>query len=559
MNMKAKYQDFSLPVLVHIFQLIFIFSAYRLEPDPHHDGVIYGAGIGSSQGLIPHRDFLSQYGPIQPIVNGAWLDLFGTTLLNLRVFYCFLLVISSWLVYSMLTNYVGKSLALLIPSVWILTGPFGLPWPSILGTFLVLVSIKLIDHSITKMKNHENFLITSILSGSSIGLCIFVRIHIAVAGVLVTLALLYFVRTKQIARNLLFSWVSGFIGTFSLCVLVMAMNGSLTYYIDQSIIWSAKFYGRPNFSKSYFVNWLWYPATLVFILIIIFIIWKLLKRNSSKLSKIIVLVTITSMLVAFSQASLKEKTGRLTLRNPDILLITFADRIIHSIGYVMATLVVITATYMLVRYKSLSKMSDVVPALYVIYGLGVFVQLYPLYDNYHLWMISPVFLLVSAIVIPEIKSAPTILAIKLILASFVLALCIQQTNSLQYPRYTYQSDVLLGMQSNWVSAKGTDRTLVELQKITDPIKYLCGHGLYAASNGWYQAQDREFYRWTPRPELIVDTSTKYVFFCDSTKLDYKNYLSNGWKISFEIPISVYFEGATKIYWNTLLENKEYEL
>ena len=74
-------------LIVHFAQLVFVFSAYRLEPDPHHDGVIYGAAVGASQGLVPQRDFLSQYGPMQPLINGIWLTLFGTSMLSLRFFY----------------------------------------------------------------------------------------------------------------------------------------------------------------------------------------------------------------------------------------------------------------------------------------------------------------------------------------------------------------------------------------------------------------------------------------------------------------------------------------
>ncbi len=544
-------------LIVHFAQLVFVFSAYRLEPDPHHDGVIYGAAVGASQGLVPQRDFLSQYGPMQPLINGIWLKLFGTSMLSLRFFYCVLLVACSYFVYTSLRRYIKNDLALLIPTAWIFTGPFGLPWPSILSTFLALASIKLFEQGILT-KTKERFANLFIfLSGIAIGLGVFVRIHILIISVLVIIMLIVFIKLGIIKSRPAFIWVMGFITAVTSVVAYLYITSALNFYIYQSLVWPANFYGKLNITKSYIVNWFWYPATFMFVLTIIYSIRIYFEKSNSKFRFINTTIIVLAVFISSYFISIQEKTGDLTLRNPKVLLITFADRVIHSIGYTASTLVIFLSVSLLIRRKNFFlNPIDPVKWTYLVYGVGIFGQLYPLYDNYHLWMISPVFLLSFCVLSPIIRNEYSHQAIKSFLISLILALCIQQAGQLQIPRYSYKSEQLLGMQSSWVSAKGTDLTLIELQKVNNRIKFNCGDGLYAVANGKYQAEDRNFYDWDPVTKM-ASSSTEYVFFCHATRTKYSNYLKAGWEKTFEIPISIYFEGSTKVYWNVLLKNSEF--
>ena len=544
-------------LIVHFAQLVFVFSAYRLEPDPHHDGVIYGAAVGASQGLVPQRDFLSQYGPMQPLINGIWLNLFGTSMLSLRFFYCVLLVACSYLVYTSLRRYIKNDLALLIPTAWIFTGPFGLPWPSILSTFIALASIKLFEQGILT-KTKERFANLFIfLSGIAIGLGVFVRIHILIVSALVVIMLIAFIKFSIIKSKLAVVWVTGFITAITSVVTFLYITGALNFYIYQSIVWPANFYGKLNITKSYIVNWFWYPATFIFVLALILLIKIYFEKSNSKFRVVNTIIIVSAIFVSSYFISIQEKTGDLTLRNPKVLVITLADRVIHSIGYTASTLVIFLSVSFLIRRKSLFlNPIDPIKWTYLVYGVGIFGQLYPLYDNYHLWMISPVFLLSFSVLSPIIRNEYSHQAVKSVLISLILALCIQQVGQLQIPRYSYKSEQLLGMQSSWVSAKGTDLTLLELQKVNNRIKFNCGDGLYAVANGKYQAEDRNFYNWDPVAK-VASSSTEYVFFCHATRTKYSNYLKAGWEKTFEIPISIYFEGSTKVYWNVLLKNSEF--
>ena len=543
--------------IVHLAQLIFVFSAYRLDPDPHHDGVIYGAAVGASQGLIPHKDFFSQYGPMQPLINGLWLKMFGASMLHLRLFYCVLLVACSWLVYSMLKNYLSTELSLLIPTAWIFTGPFGLPWPSILSTFLALISIKLFEKAILNPRNRLLLFTLIFSSGMSVGFSVFVRIHILILGLLMITLLIIFERTKIFSKEFVIPWILGFFGSIGIVLLYLYESGALKYYIYQSIVWPANFYAKPNLTKSYVVNWLWYPATFIIVLVAFYLIKIYYERSQSNFKLIKTTTILISVFILSYFFSIQEKTGSLTLRNPKVLTITFADRLIHSVGYVTASLVIFITFHLIVkRNGTIQKSMDPFKWVYLVYGLGVFGQLYPLYDNYHLWMISPIFLLTTSIFISKAVTENGNLAIKCLLISIILALCVQQVELLRIPRYSYKSEELRGMESSWISAKGTDLTLLELEDINKKIKFNCGNGLYAAANGEYQSQDRDFYVREQKSEM-ESKSTEYVFFCHSTRTAYSEYLKQGWEKTFEIPISIYFEGSTKVYWNVLLKNSEF--
>ena len=556
MKILQKISRNSAALIVHSAQLIFVFSAYRLEPDPHHDGVIYGAAVGASQGLIPQRDFLSQYGPMQPLINGIWLKLFGTSMLNLRLFYCVLLVVSSYLVYTSLRRYIKNDLSLLIPTAWILTGPFGLPWPSILSTFIALISIKVFEKGILIKTKERSATLFIFISGMAVGLGVFVRIHMLIISVLVVIMLIVFVKFSIINSRLAILWVTGFITAITSVVTFLYITGSLNFYIYQSVVWPANFYGKLDISKSYIVNWFWYPATFLFVLTIVYLTRIYLGKSNSKFRLINTTIICSSIFISSYYVSIQEKTGDLTLRNPKVLVITFADRLIHSIGYTASTLVILLSMSFLIKRKGFFlNPKESIQWIYLVYGVGIFGQLYPLYDNYHLWMISPVFLLSFSILGPIMRNEYSHLAIKGVLVSLILALCVQQVGQLQIPRYSYKSEQLLGMQSSWVSARGTDLTLLKLQNVDTKIQFNCGDGLYAVASGKYQAKDRNFYNWDPVLKM-ASSSTEYVFFCQTTRTRYSNYLKAGWKKMFEIPISIYFEGSTKVYWNVLLKNSE---
>jgi len=173
---------------VFIFHLSYLIWTHRWEVDPHHDGIMFSAAVGASQGLIPNRDFFAQYGPITPIIQGVWFRITSPTVLNMKILTCLGLALISQLLFQQSRKVLGVASALLISTLYILTGPFGLPWSSIFSTLAIILSLIIIINSYS---GESNKLWMLYLAGFILGFSIFIRIHVVAVGlsVLIVLAL----------------------------------------------------------------------------------------------------------------------------------------------------------------------------------------------------------------------------------------------------------------------------------------------------------------------------------------------------------------------------------
>lgn len=135
--------------LVFLVSLSYFLCKAPLDPDVHHDGIIFTMALAIQNGLRPNLDFYSQYGPIAPVIDSYILKIFGSELINLRIFYAILLGITVTLTFNILK---AKNRVIAFASItyWVLSSPNYLlstvtPWPSIWMTLLTLIVIKLID------------------------------------------------------------------------------------------------------------------------------------------------------------------------------------------------------------------------------------------------------------------------------------------------------------------------------------------------------------------------------------------------------------------------------
>lgn len=64
------------------FGILLALARYGI--DPHHDGVVFKAALDVLDGQVPLRDSYGQYGALLPVVQAAFLGVFGPTLLVLK-------------------------------------------------------------------------------------------------------------------------------------------------------------------------------------------------------------------------------------------------------------------------------------------------------------------------------------------------------------------------------------------------------------------------------------------------------------------------------------------
>jgi hypothetical protein len=537
------------PYLMIIFTQFPILSIiYSWEPDQHHDGVMFATAVAVSQGDLPNRDTFAQYGPVTPLLQGLWLHLTSPTVLNLRLLTVIFLVAISLLMYRLLNPFVGRSLAILLNFAWVLTGPFGLPWSSVITTFFGLSLIVLLDCATYPSQNTQRQNMYLSIAGFVCAIGIFTRIHFVLIALSAMLFLKFSSRFSSTYRLNFFDR-SFFVTLLSITALMSYLK-MLAPYLQQCIMWAfGRYSTAPEFSKSLLIDFLWIPITAAVFIVLMFLIG-FSKRSSSILLKslpLVLAVTVSLSAVVFSRLS---RTGEQTLRNPRILLIDGSQKFLYGIGYAAVTCLVILTVFFFVKQKMAWRKYP--PASWI--ALAALAQLYPFFDPHHVWFISPILIVAvfALIHLCKFKFLESIhLGLRPFLTVVVIALFVQFGVSANQSRYDYTSPQMIGMSSVWRSADEIDRTLLALNRFAIPksVQYDCADGLFAVGNGKYLANSPMFVTWGPTYKS--PTKAKQLFGCylDDKQID--SYIRNGYQIVFKEEWQPLTSPVDRKYWNVL--------
>ena len=248
--------------------------AFR-DPDPHHDGIQYGAALGVSEGLHIQSEVFSQYGPVTAWIQGVTLWLLGPELLWIRLLNVFLVVAVAIAMSLILTRTFGfGALAALAPIAWVAASPdwsvaqpfFQFwPWPSLLFEFFAVIAL-----FIWLKSRDMDFIPQSralYVSGALVGLSGFTRsqnallLFLAMAIVLVVVDR---IKIGGLQRFLIFC-----LGTLSAggAILVyLAITRSLDDFVNQAIVGAANAYGGKLFDVIYLCDNYFVPAFLFLLL-----------------------------------------------------------------------------------------------------------------------------------------------------------------------------------------------------------------------------------------------------------------------------------------------------
>ena len=244
--------------------------AFR-DPDPHHDGIQYGAALGVSEGLHVQSEVFSQYGPVTAWIQGVTLLLFGPELIWIRLLNVFLVAAIAISMYLILKrSFRSNTLAALAPVAWVAACPdwsvaqpfFQFwPWPSLLFEFFAISALLLW----LKSRVMDSFPRSQTLyaSGLLVGLSGFTRsqnaffLFLAMAIVLVVID-----RNKNggLQRFLIFS-----LGTMSAAgaiIAYLAITSSLDDFLNQAIYGPASVYGGKLLDIIYLCDNYFIPAFL---------------------------------------------------------------------------------------------------------------------------------------------------------------------------------------------------------------------------------------------------------------------------------------------------------
>jgi hypothetical protein len=528
--------------MIFFLQFVIVTLVMRLDPDPHHDGILYGAAVNVKNNGFPNRDAFAQYGPLVPEFQGLWLRIFGPSLFNIRFQAVLLFMISSVLIWYVAKVYFSQLNSHLISTAWLLTIPSVLPWPTIYSTILAILSLLLVVD--LKRKELRTSHTRIFLASSLIAIGSFARIHLIAIFILIAI---FFVIHKN-HRIFLKYWLFGFTSTSSFILLFLFINDALVSFVSQSITWPILRYAGPDFSKSYVVGLGWYPLiSLSFLSILGLISFVRSRKPYYSIFSILSVVIFVSLYAA----SKLEREGYLSLRNPKVLLIDFGRNMMNSLDYVTAFFILIFFFVVLFRFKSFNPMLT----LCVFYATGILTQLYPLYDVNHLWLISPLLIIVSIAVLGDSRIFHRFFlgGLSITLLGLISALLIQIWMFTSIPRSTFESVSLRGMYAPSSFAKQLDQTMINLEKFVKPnsASFDCVNGLYAGAGGQYLASTRQFVNWGP--EANSAKTGDLLFVCAIEENDISKYMVNGYSIVFKDPLTLFGDSEPRGFWNVLLK------
>ena len=539
------------PYLAIVFtQLPILSIIYSWEPDQHHDGVMFAAAVAVSQGDLPNRDTFAQYGPVTPLVQGMWLFLTSPTVLNMRRLSVIFILIISVLMYHLLRKVTGRSLALLLNATWVLTGPFGLPWSSLITTALSLSVIALISSAISASRSPRKQAIYLGITGFICTVGIFTRVHF----VLIAVSVFLFMKFRRGTQNRfgLNYFDFSFLTSTAFIVLIMSHFNLIIPYIQQCIVWAFGTYSKaPELSKSLLIDFLWIPTIgTVFLTLLLGIGFS--KQTHSIIGKRLPVVLVLLFALTMVVSSRLMRTGEQTLRNPKILLIDGSQKFLYGIGYFAITFFIILALYFFVKQKKALQKYPV--AVWV--AAAALGQLYPFFDPHHVWFISPILIvaLLSLFDLQKFGFRGLIYSgLKPMLTIIIVALFAQFALNTNQVRYQYSSPQMLGMSSIWRSADEIDRTLMAMNAYAIPnsVQFECADGLFAVGNGKYLANSPMFVTWGPPTNAT--TKTKQLFGCYLDSSQIVSYLDDGYSIVFKQKWQPLTSPVDRKYWNVLFK------
>ena len=491
--------------------------------DAHHDGIMYAAAVGSSEGLIPNHEYFAQYGPVTPFIQGIYLHLTSPSMIDLRIFTAITIALLGMLIFASLYVSVGPLIAGLISGIWTISSPrmhaATLPWSSLYSTLCVVIALLIFKKMAGKRTKWFSW--DYLLLGVFLILGMLNRINILGAIILLCLFLMY----KKLFLELR-SFLIGAGGTFLVFNILFLYLNALKDFYYQCVIWAFGSYSTAGYKdwKGLLVNYALYLTLPFFTFLFI-----LISKNTQKAKNFAVVFLLSVISIAISNL----KIAHQSYLNPSYLIVFLCHNYQSIFSYAGVTLSII----LLLKNFTKNIYSNHQLTIWVL-GSSVIFQLYPTPDLLHLWWAAPIGLIsafqskvifetIGFFGIPKIGLRHTSIIIFIIL-SLVLA------REVLTKRFEFQSHTLQRMTGTTFKQKAVDLTLIQMEKLplAKQTEFNCVDGIYAGAGGKYLARNKDFVNWSPG-FVSNQSSYRYYFFCNSS-FNAQNFPHpKSWKLIFD--------------------------
>ncbi len=489
--------------LSFVLQAVILFLVAPLQVDPHHDGIILGAAIASADGEFGPGSAFSQYGPLSPLIHGFFLDLTGSSMLNLRYFAALNTLLISYLLFKVMSKISSKQISILTATTWVLTSAIWattfpgalLAWPSLISTALILTSLNLLlPIFINSEKQIDPSALHVFLAGVFLGLTGFARQQTWLASFLTLILIFFYVRGSG-KTTLIFitGAVSSLLGMFGWLGLIGAWNS----YLNQVIIWPLSAYStlgaNNNYNRYQFGSYVIQSAVLIVLIYLASILRKHLKKP---LYVYLVFTPLIGLVVVSGFQIAGQSNWPATIR---VILGEPQEKIILSFMYFGCVASIVLSGYFALKAKILLRQGGYEKLVLAVFGLVGVIQLYPQPDVLHLWWVAPLVLPSAFIGFNLIAQKSKKISIKDLIyvqTAFSLIGILLATIFIFKPWTEYKVPVLNGTYTFASKAEAISQ-FNQVQKYIKrgETSFDCADGVFAVSDGNYNSPDEWFVNW----------------------------------------------------------------
>ena len=234
-----------------------------LDPDWHHDGIMFKPASDLAAGLTLYKDSFFQYGALTAYLQAFALKIFGHYLIVIRLEAALFLSLIALFMFVIASRSTSKIVAGLTVIIWISLAPYMgetlLPWSSIYALFFVILSSFFLcialDHTVTSNKAYW----VSFAAGISISCAFWARQPVGLIFPIAFLIFPVFMLDKKFALKRLVAsaafYCLGFIVVAILMTLALFISGSLKDWWIQSIVGASGFMTEVGSTeKTFFAN-----------------------------------------------------------------------------------------------------------------------------------------------------------------------------------------------------------------------------------------------------------------------------------------------------------------
>ena len=539
---------FIISSLVFIAELGYFLIQSRWDPDPYHDGFVYVQALAANLGYIPNRDFMALYGPINPVIQGAWLHLIGPSLYHLRIFTALILAITGCLIYLGTQKYYGRYFAISISLLWAIGNPFvhnpTLPWPNILLN-LILISGILISR-----KNKFSSKLTPInlaLVAFLFTLDMFIRNYALMALVMTFLAVI--INSTDKIKSLGYFFAGASLAGF-LSMLVITKLRMWNDFYKQTVEYALHL-GADDRPLRGLINFRIIMFGLLFIFILM--LFKNLKNAGAKSLKNRVLkifmILILWISIGYSGILQQNRNWNQSLskkfsHNLHLLI----ENLIYMPLYFIVFFVLLLY---LLKIKNINKSENFSSFFQISIAVSSIFQLVPSPHIAKIWFIIPVIVIGLAPVFSEIlpnNLEYLNLARKYIIIPIIITFLFIFYKQANIHRVDFKNNILAGMQADPKLVEVLDSTLGNIEKyvINNDVEFKCVDGIYSVASNKYLSNTNQYVINIPEFKH-KSPDTKQIFFCGATKPFSDYYEATKYRVLFVNP------GDEKNQYNFLIE------